>query len=883
MMDRAKEIWRRAFFLLRRGRFDHEMRDEIQFHIDMKTEENIAAGMAPDEARYDALRRFGNRTRAQEEAREVWLFLQFERLRQDLRYGFRMLRRDPLFNGVALLALALGIGANTAIFSVVNSVLLRPLPFHQPDRLVVLDGAPLSWHFKPNFSDDDFLDWRGRLASYQQIAAWNHEESGVNLTGGAEPERVRTREVTVNFFDTLGVRPALGRGFVEEESAPGRTHVVILGARLWRRQFGADANIVGQSVTLNHKSFTVVGIAPEEFDYPDGAELWIPLSFRDDRVTNSQSIGPRIIARMRDGVTLQQTAAEMEVFSANYAEENAGPDSLVREGRPIVATPLIDQTVKNIRPALLIVFGAVGLVLLIACANVANLLLARSEFRHKEFAVRAALGAGRLRLIRQLLIESLLLAFLGGGLGLLLAVWGVNLLVRFRPADLPRAGEIDIDPTVLAFTLAVSLLTGVLFGLLPAIKGSKLDLNEALKEGGKSSASRGQRRMGNALVVSEVALTLVLLLGAGLLIKSFQRLMQVDPGFTPENLLTVSVSLPALKYATPAQKAEFFAQLTGRLGTLPGVQAAAAADVLPLGRTSLLSIPFKLDGDTDLRMGPDSRLATAVITPDYFTTLKMPLLAGRTFTEGDSRQAPPVLIINETMARRLWPGQDPIGKQVTLLIDRKPKEVVGIVGDTRQMGLEGELMMEAYVPYQQSRFALNQVVVRTASDPRQLAGAVRSEVHALDPNLPLYNVKTMEEQLSGSVAKRRFMLVLLAAFASLALLLALIGVYGMLSYSVRRRTHEIGIRMALGAKKRDVIRLVLRQALALLLCGVALGLVLAFVATRSMESLLYGVSATDPVTFVVIPAILVGVALLASAIPAYHAAKVDPLVALHYE
>ncbi len=880
-MNRIIEALRRALFLFRRDRFDRELEEEMRFHLDMKIAENIDRGMTPDEARYDALRRFGNRTILQEQSRDIWLFAFLEEMAKDLRYGVRVLLKNRVFTAVAVVTLAIGIGANTAIFSVVDSVLLRPLPFEEPDRLVTLDRAPFQSDLKAPSTHATFLDWRDQLNSFEQIAAVNADKNGVNLTTDAEPERVAAREVTTNFFDTLGVMAHLGRTFYADEAPPGKNHVAVLGYGLWQRAFGGDADLIGKTISLNGNSFDVIGIAPPGFDYPGNIELWIPIAFGSDRILG-HAIMPEVIGRLKPGLTIEEARVEAKAFSERIHQDI--PEGLDKSEMEIQITPLLEHMVKRVRLVIVILFGAVAFVLLIACANVGNLLLARATARQKELAIRAALGAGRMRLIRQLLVESLLLSIVGGCLGVLLALWGIDILVALSPEDLPRINDIGIDARVLGFTVLISLVTGVLFGLVPALKASNVNLNESLKEASpKTSTGPGRRKVGNLLVVAEVALAIVLLAGAGLLIKSFARLMEVEPGFNPENVLTATVALPTSKYKTSQEKYVFFERLIERLKTLPDVQSVGAVDNLPLSRSTIFAPPYTIEGMPPPPPGIGSILATSVISPGYLQTIGVPLLEGRHFDDQDKSTGPKVALISKKMAERYWPGESPIGKRLTLRYEKSPREIVGVVGDTKRYGLESDTIMEGYFPATQSFYELTTVAIRTGSNPLALVGAVRGEVQSLDKELPIYEVRTMEDRLSASVAQRRFTLILLTTFAAVALALAAVGVYGMLSYAVSQRTHEIGIRMALGARTFDVINLVIRQAMLLVFLGVALGIIGAFALTRVIEGLLYGVSATDPIIFLAISFVLVGVALFASAIPARKAVGVNPIIALRYE
>ncbi|MDQ3803874.1 MAG: ABC transporter permease [Acidobacteriota bacterium] len=879
-----------------------EIVEELAQHLDDLYEQSLRGGATEEEARRAALLELAESDLLAQELLRVERPARREAVVpgaprrmsmlgdfwQDLRYGLRTLLKNPGFTAVAVIALALGIGANSAIFSVVNAVLLRPLPYRDPDRLVMVwEENTKAGYPRDTPAAANYIDWRDQNQVFEGMAAI--ADVSFNLTGAGEPERLDGRRVSASLFPLLGVEPHLGRAFLPEEDQPGANRVAVLSHGLWQRRFGADANIAGKPLTLNGESYEVVGVMPPHFQFPSREdELWVPIAFTPQEAASRGRHYLQVLARLKPGVTLGQAQAEMSTIAARlqqqYPEQNTNLGATV--------TPLHEHVVGDIRPALLVLLGAVGFVLLVACANVANLLLARAAVRQKEIAVRVALGASRLRLVRQFLTESVLLAALGGGLGLLLSVWGVSLLKTFIPENISQARAVAVDARVLGFTVLVSLLTGLIFGLAPAVQASNFNLNETLKEGGRDSAagSRGNR-IRALLVVAEVAVSLVLLIGAGLLINSFLRLRNVDPGFRADNLLTMSIELPQQKYPDPARRAAFYTELVSRIEALPGVKSAAVTNWIPLVFQGD-SIGFSIEGRPDPAPGQGRRptVVTRVVHPHYFRTMGIQLLRGREFGEQDRVESPTVAVISETMARRHWPGEDPTGKRITPgpATSTDPDDwvtIVGVVKDVRQFELGAEPKPQMYVSYAQgwSFFAPRHLVVSTAVEPLSLAATVRKTVWEIDKDQPVSDIRTMEEVLSESLARQRFSMLLLGIFAAVALALAAVGIYGVMSYAVAQRTHEIGIRMALGAQRGDVLKLAVGQGLKLVLIGVALGLAAAFALTRVMASLLFGVSATDPATLVTISLVLIGVAVLASYIPARRAAKVDPMIALRYE
>lgn len=804
-----------------------------------------------------------------------------EILLQDLRYGFRRLLKSPGFTVIAVVALALGIGASSAIFSVVNAVLLRPLHFEDSGRLMMIWGTQPQLDTAP-FSPADFLDLRDRNQVFEHIAAYKAQS--LNLTGSDEPERIRGAVVSASFFSLLKAQPILGRGFLPEEDQAGNNQVVVVSHGLWQRHFGSNPLLVGQTLTLNAKSYLVIGISSPDYQFPSWADVWIPLAFDASETMLRDTHYLNVIARLRPQVSIGQAQAEMGIIARRLEQEYPASNT----GIGVRLISLQNQIVGGIRPSLFILLGAVGFVLLIACANVANMLLARSSARQREMSIRAALGATRSRVVRQLLTESVLLAFIGGALGLLMALWGIKLLIAVSPGSIPRVAEIGIDGRVLVVTLLLSVLTGVIFGLAPALQISRPNLNVTLKEGGRSSTQGvGRRSLNSLLVILEVALALVLLIGAGLMIKSFLRLQEVNPGFNPNNVLTMQVALPRFKYSDVNRRAAFYQQVLERMKTLPGVQSSGAITSLPLSGNNS-STSFIIEG-RDLPAALEKPLSEyRTISPDYFRVMSIPLLKGRDFSELDHEKAPGVVIINETMAHRFFPNENPIGKRLGLSGPPDLREIVGVVGDVKDLGLDAEPKPESYMPYLQSSpsyldYTSMVLVIRTAVDPKSMVPTLQGVIQAVDKDQPIYNVKTMEQYLSESISQQQFNTLLLITFGVVAIVLATIGIYGLMVYSVAQRTHEIGIRMAMGAQHSDVLKLVVGQGMLLGLVGVTIGLIAAFALTRVLSSLLYQVSTTDPFTFIGLSLLLVSVALVASYVPAYRATKIDPIIALRYE
>jgi putative ABC transport system permease protein len=806
------------------------------------------------------------------------LWLQPKRLEdemfQDLRFGLRMLLKQPGFTAIAALTLALGIGANTAIFTLVNSILLRPLPFKDPERLVMV------WRANAERTANDlpssaplFIDWRERNQVFERMTAFI--DGRFNLAGEGEAELIRGANVSAAFFETLGAPPLLGRGFLPGEDRPGAEPVVVLSHGLWQQHYAAAPEIVGQKVTINAQPYTVIGVMPPGFDYPGEIRLWTTL--RLDPQGNRQAYFLNVLARLKPGVTQEQAHAGMDGVAAQLAAQYG---QTTRDHFDL--KPLQEQLTGRLRRPLLVLFAAVGFVLLIACANVANLLLARASSRERELSVRAALGAGRGRLLRQMLTESLLLAVIGGAAGALLAVWSLGWLTSLRALKMARLNEVALDGRALGFTFSLTLLTGAIFGLLPALQNSLRRPNELLKGGGATAARPAGRRVRGGLVVAEVALSLALLIGAGLLIKSFARLLAVDPGFNPEGVLTLNLNLPPARYAQPEQRVAFIQQITERLRALPGARAAATAAYSPLSDIYQNRI-FIIEGRPET---PKGLFAGQIpVSPDYFRTLEIPLLRGRAFTAFDNAQAAGVVIVNQSFARRNFPNEEVVGKRIHLGTRRPPVwfEIVGVVGDVRQLEIEIDPSPLVYVPHQQSAWSVMSLMARHTGDPKTVAAGLKQAVYAVDKELGIAGLTAFDVVLADSLAERRVLMLLLSVFAGLALLLAAIGIYGVIAYSVSQRTREIGLRMALGARPRDALRLVIGEGMALTGAGIALGLAAALALTRWMKSLLFSVEPTDPTTYAGVALLLALVALLACVIPARRAARVDPMTALRQE
>jgi predicted permease len=878
--------------LFGKSRHEIELDTELNNHIDALTEENIRRGMKPEEARYAARHEFGGVEQTKELVRERRSLPFLETLFQDVRFGGRMLVKNPGFTIVAVLTLALGVGANAAIFSVVNAVLLRPLAYKDSDRLVTIlhDGSD-------PVSVANYVDWRDQSHSFDAMAA--AEAWSGNLTGVDSPEHILGLKVTQNLFPMLGAEPQLGRLFVAEEDRKGAEHETILSYRLWQRRFAGDRDIVGKTVKLDGEQYTIVGVMPRDFKFAPfwatHAELWVPIAF-DERIHNRGGNSLRIFARLGPGVSLAQARAEIATITARLEQHFPGTN------RHVAVTSLMEQVVGRIEAPLLVLLGAVGFVLLIACANVAHMLLARAAARQKEIAVRTALGAARVRVIRQFLTENLLLTAMGASAGLLLAIWGTHALVALSPAHIPRVETVTIDARVVLFLLGVSVLTGVAFGLAPAMQAAAVNLSDVLKEGGRGG-SEGIRpnRLRSFLVASEFALALMLLIGAGLMIRSFFALQSVDPGFNPHNLLSMVVSVAGSKEAEANSRAIFYQQLLERVRALPGVESAGGINHLPLAG-DMWGWPFTIEGRPKPRPGESPNAVYRIVTPGYFRTMGLPLLRGRDISPSDNTGVPGVVIINEEAARTYWPGQDPMGQRISFDSSDPGSPiwltVIAISKNAKQEDWATPSFPEVYLAAFQNRDFLGVVgphgeaeshmayitlVVRSIGDPGALASAVKTTVWSFDRNLPISEVLTMDGVVAAANAQPRFEMLLLAVFAVVALVMAAVGIYGVMSYSVSRRTQEIGIRISLGASRNDVFRLVLRQGMLLTLAGSVAGIAGALLLSRLMAKVLYGVPSTDPITFASVAILLAGVALFASYLPARRAMRVDPMIALRYE
>jgi predicted permease len=867
--------------LLHRDELSGDLDEELQFHLDARTRDNLNAGMTAEAARYDARLRFGNRTLAKERTHEMNIIASIETIGQDLRYALRSLSKSPGFTALAVLAMALGIGANTAVFTVVSGVLLRPLPFVQPERLFLISYQPRLGPFAgmARLEDHHYLEFQRLTHAFERVTTFGEDQ--VTLTGAGEAVRLPAALVTSSFFPVLRVSPAMGRTFTTQEEQPGSPGVAVLSEKLWRSRFAADPNILGKAVTLNGIKRSVIGVMPAGFAFPGNAALWLPLAVGAD--PENSYLRPAF-GRLQPSVTQRQAQAELEALVPQLpvAPGDRG------NGWAAEVLPLKDLLVGGIRKSLLIFMGAVALVLLVACANVANLLLMKGSLRRQEMAVRTALGAPRSRLIRQLLTESGMLSLGGAIAGLLSAIFGVRALLALAPAGkIPRVAEIHLDAGVIGFALGLGAVTGILFGLLPAVQATGRELRTFLSQAGRAVTGRTEG-LRSVMVVSEIALTLVLLTGAGLLLKSFLRMRAVDPGFRAENVLTMTVDLPESPYSTAVGIQAFHARTLEKLSNLPGVLAAGAVNWLPLNGPLIRGNFHLYDGRP---MPRGYMVDKPAVSPEYFRVMGIPLLSGRTFSDRDNSAAPRVAIVSQSVARTLWPGGDALGQRITLEDHPKPPEdwltIIGVVDDVRQESLTEKAHPAIYQPYEQvsQPFFLSHMTfaVRTAAHPASMATAMRGVLQEVDKNQPAQSIAAMTDLVATTTAEPQFQTRLITIFSMLALLLAAIGVYGVLACAVAERTREIGIRMALGAEKSDITRMVLKRTLLLVTVGVALGVAGALAVTRVLAKFLFEVKPTDPVTFFIVASLLASVGVLASLLPARRATKVDPVVALRYE
>jgi predicted permease len=877
-MRQLRLILQRIYAVVFGSRLERDMDEELRFHLRMRAAQNLESGMSPDQARRLASKRFGNLALIKDYCRDIKGGGIVETFLADLRYGIRMLAKSPIFTAVAVLTLALGIGASSAIFSVVNAVLLRSLPFEEQDRLVRVYTTAFGGALTKVTSWEDLADWREQNDVCEQLAAFS--SGSEPLTGAGQPEQVPTGYAGDGFFQVFRVNPILGRTFSPDECVrgSGTGSVLILGEGFWKQRFGSDPNVIGQSLAVDGLSTTVIGVVPDRFDTVVGqAGIWLPFKSREQPRINRYV---NVVGRLKPGVGVKQAAADMEGIAARL--EQLYPDS--NHGWKASVRSLMDWIVVDVRLMLFVLSGAVGLVLLIACANVANLLLARAATRSQEVAVRSALGASRGRLIRQLLTEGLLLSTLGGVVGILVASAAVRFLIKLDPGNIPRLGDVGLDTRVIGFTVLLSLGTTIIFGLAPALRISQTSLIETIKDAGRGP-QRGRRhaRIRNFLVVSELAFSLMLLIGCGLLMRSFYRLSSVKSGLDPDNVTTAKITLPSSRYGTPESSSLFYDRLLERIRALPGAGSAAVCSLLPFSGGGSVewwgSVPEGQPFTPEASVVAQHRR----VSPGYFRTMQIPLVEGRDIDEFDRENRPPVVILSQSMARRLWPGDDPIGKRILFNPQGPPTEVVGVVSDVTWAGLEIPDDMATYVPFAQEPFNHMVIVARGATEHANLAGAMKELVQTIDKEVPVHDIKTLNQFRDKTLSGHRFNLLLLSIFAGVALMLAAVGTYGVISYSVAERTQEIGLRLALGAARSDVIALVVGQSARLAFIGVAFGLAGAFAVTRVLESVLYKVKPTDPATFAAVSVFLLIVSVVAAYVPVKRAARIDPMVALRYE
>jgi predicted permease len=866
--------------LFGRERVTGEIHDELRHHLDLAIEDNLRRGMAPDDARADAMRRVGNLTKLQDQSYDVRGGGLIEATVRDARFALRMMWRQPGFTSVALLTIALGIGATATIFGVAHGVLLKPLPYPEADRLAMvwMTNARINlredWHSLPNIED-----YRAATSTFEQIAVYN--SASASLTGNGDAQRLTGARSSANLFSVLGVAPAKGRIFTDEEDRPEQDAVVVISHHLWTRVFGADPHILGRKVELNGRSREVIGVMPERFGFPlPTTDFWVPNAPRDQLRTSRGSLWLMAIGRLKPGVTIARAQADLDPIAKDIVTRFPN-----QEGYGIYVVGYHDQLVARTRPAIMALLGAVAFLLLIACVNVANLLLSRAAVREREIALRTAIGAGRGRLIRQLLTESAVLASIGGVLGIAVAWAGLRALISVAPPELPRLADITLNWTVVGFSFAAAFVTGLIFGLMPALQISRAGMGNALKEGGRGASAGIGRLVRRTLVVVQVALALVLLTGAGLMVQSFMRMQRVDLGFDGDRVLTMQIALSGQAYQQPAASVNFFERLVERVRATAGVESASMVSGLFLSSTPN-STNFNIEGRPVFTPAESVEVPVDSVAPGYFETMRVPVLRGREFTPGDTAQSTPVVLINQTMANQFWPGEDPVGRRMTYGqpdANTQWMTIVGVVGDTRRVGYEAPIRPETYLPHAQAPSRSMMLVVRAAQDPVAIAGSVRQVVRSLDPNQPIYDVATIQELVRDLTAERRLNTLLFALFAIVAAILAAAGIYGVIAYSVEQRRRELGVRLALGAMPREVFGLVVREGMSMAAIGVAGGVLAAMAATQVMRTLLYDTSATDPWTFAVMTAGALVIALCACLIPARRAMRVDPLIALRAE
>ena len=886
-MNHLLRLGRRLLFYWRRNQFDRELEEELAFHLEMKAKENLADGASPEDARYAARRQFGNPTALKEVSRDMWTFTSLEMFWQDLRYGARMLLKQPGFTLVAVITLALGIGANTAIFSVINALILTPPSIAEPERVAVIWRTPKDKRTEGYVSYLELQDWRAQSQSFEAISGY--KSNGFTLLNDGQAELIQGMRVTANFLSLLKVPLFRGRDFQVEEEKRGAQPVVIISHQYWQTRLGGDEAALGQQLPLNGKLFTVIGILPPTFEFPlaeKQREILTTIAAEGQNLDERGAQVLRAIGRLQSGVTFKQAQTELTAIAENLEQQYPN----YSRGTTAYLVSADEQIVgRDTRLAMWLMLGAVGFILLIACTNLTNLLLVRASSRQKELALRAALGAGTWRVTRQLLTESLLLSLLSGAVGLLLAVGGLAAIKYYGANELPRVNEVQINLPVLAFTFAVSVLTAVLFSLIPIFKVSRPEMNEVLKAGAKTATSGGSLRLWrDSLVVAEVTLGLVLLIGAGLMIRSFSLLTNVNPGFDPENVLTASISLTKAIYENTEERVRYVEQTLERLQALPGVESAAFIAPMPFSGGNVGS-DFRIQGRPRPEPGQEPGANMRSVTPQYFQAMKIPLRSGRYFTEQDQPGGVGVAVINDSLAKKYFPDEDPLGKRISNIGanqnegDPTQWEIVGVIGDVYHSSLTKAATPELYLPYQQNSWTWGNFFIRTREDPVPFTKSFIDQIRSADKTVPITKVRPLSQAISDTVAQSRFYTFLFALFGTIGLILTLTGIYGVISYTVSQRTQEIGIRLALGAQTSDVLKMLVRQGMVLTGAGIAIGIAAAVALTRLMETMLFGVSATDPLTFGVIVLLLALVALMACWIPAHRGTKIDPIEALRYE